>query len=230
MGSLGNCPRVLQFCYKCPRASDPEGRLIANPYDCRQQWLRTLGCPLCTSEWFVCIECLNITAHIKNRKALSRHESLYHKKSKNDGHKRKRYEKKGKGRLDKSIENEVRHDFQDVAFLDCNTSTIESNNADTTNDSNEPKMTQYMLGVIRPLLSKKRPLLSTQQEQGRILLVTHWIARLLISTQKKAIFILRKRLLSMVMGVGTWLRIHFMQIQLVKLQTSLTTMLIFVCK
>jgi hypothetical protein len=139
MGSLGNCPRVLQFCYKCPRASDPEGRLIANPYDCRQQWLRTLGCPLCTSEWFVCVECFNITAHIKNRKALSRHESLYHKKCTNDGHKRKRYEKKGKGRLDKSIETELRHDFQDVPFFDCNTSTIESNYANNnTNDSNEP--------------------------------------------------------------------------------------------
>jgi hypothetical protein len=79
---LGSCPLSLQFCFSCSLSNKERGVTIKNPpavrYDGYENWLKTLHCPTCSSEWFVCTSCSSTRSHIKDVSSLRAHHRRQH--------------------------------------------------------------------------------------------------------------------------------------------------------
>ena len=90
------CP-ILQNCPNC----GVKGTTIANtgfssvgPYS---EWCRTIGCDLCSVQWFVCLECFGLRSHMRDRKAVQAHHiRAHHVQDKKTSNKRKRDTRKKK--------------------------------------------------------------------------------------------------------------------------------------
>ena len=82
MESLGRCPRSLRHCYKCPSSL---GAVVKNkniPGALDQLWWKTLRCPTCATEWYVCVECDRAHLHMAEFDQLKQHFTRYHRPKK----------------------------------------------------------------------------------------------------------------------------------------------------
>ena len=82
--NLGQCPLELRICFSCPRWRGTIGVGKPNPPAIEREafdevmWLRTLECPQCASEWFVCTTCSSSRSHMKDLPSLRKHVKRCH--------------------------------------------------------------------------------------------------------------------------------------------------------
>ena len=79
---FGSCPRSLTFCPSCVN-SGVKGVLLKDPppvpkQELYQAWLRTLRCPDCSKQWYICTFCPRVRTHILDQTRLRLHWRTSH--------------------------------------------------------------------------------------------------------------------------------------------------------
>ena len=190
MEDFGQCPRALHFCPKCPRRRHHERQegvileldQLPNHY---QEWCRLVKCPMCTTTWYVCVECAYVRKHIHNESILNRHYKTAHapntqkrKYEFSDHQKNKRSKCTAKpNNLDESEIDGAYSDSEKDGQDSCNVpeSTFENNSNAYNDDENNKDGTQDN-SLEHPPRSRQLP--------GDVELCTHNDPNQLLKTDK----------------------------------------------